>query len=112
MNSLRNETSVDQRKSAAFRWLEKHRRVFVENDCLNADPEVAPGREVLEIYGLRSEMVVPLIRDGELMGCVSVHDTKGPRVWKDDEIAAIQDGCKNVQRVLDELEQAGEVRNP
>jgi len=99
--SLREETSLDQRNAVAVKWLEKNRRVFVEDDTLEAEPEVAPEREVIEVYGIRSEMVGPLIRDGELVGWLSVHYTKGPRDWKPEEVARLEGALSEVARLLD-----------
>ena len=42
VHSIKHQTSLDQRKAVAIKWLEKNRRVFVENDCLNTTPDVAP----------------------------------------------------------------------
>ena len=102
LNSLKGETSIDQRRGVAFQWLDRHRRVFVERDCLNAAPEVAPEREVIEIYGVRAEMVAPLIEAGRLAGAVSVHYTRGARDWTALEIATVESACKEILGILDE----------
>jgi GAF domain-containing protein len=102
VRSLKGERSLDQRQTAAFRWLDVNRRVFVENDCLNAEPGVAPEPEVIEIYGLRAEMVAPLIRAGDLIGALSVHYTPGPREWRADEVARLEAACEEVQQILDQ----------
>jgi maleate isomerase len=101
--SLKDKASLDQRRSVAFRWLDKHRRLFIEDDCLTAEPDVAPEREVVEVYGIRSEMLGPLVRDDRLVGVVSVHDTTGPRQWTKDEIAALERACAAFQRELDRI---------
>jgi maleate isomerase len=97
VRSLIGEVSVNQRSSAAVRWLDRERRVFVMNDCLAPeDPETAPGQEVLDIYGLRAEMVAPIIRDGQLIGCLSAHDTRGPRHWSPEEVRVMEEGVRLV----------------
>ena len=101
--SLRDKTSLDQRNSVAFRWLDKHRRLFIENDCATARPDMAPEPEVTQVYGIRSEMLGPLIRGGRLVGVVSVHDTKGPHPWTPAEIVALETACKNFHEQLDRL---------
>ncbi|MGH7263720.1 MAG: GAF domain-containing protein [Candidatus Rokuibacteriota bacterium] len=103
VRSIMNETSLDQRNAVAVKWLEKHRRVFVENDCLNAAPEVAPEREVTDVYGIRSEMVAPLVRGSVLQGWVSVHDTRGPRRWTDREVRILEETCTKLLAVVDAL---------
>jgi maleate isomerase len=85
------------------RWLEQHRKVFVENDCLNTTPDVAPEQEVTDVYGIRSEMVAPVVCDDQLIGWVSVHNTRGPHQWTKNEIAAIEAACAAVRRELDRI---------
>ncbi|HEV8673514.1 MAG TPA: GAF domain-containing protein [Methylomirabilota bacterium] len=104
VRSILTETSLDQRRAVAVKWLEKNRRVFVENDCLHAAPEVAPEREVTDVYGIRSEMVAPLVRGDVLQGWVSVHDTRGPRQWMDREVRALEETCRKLLAVLEGLD--------
>ena len=69
VHSILTLNTLDQRNAAAVKWLDKNRRTFVMNDTLDPwDPEVAPEREVVETYGIRSEMVAPVIKDGDLVG--------------------------------------------
>ena len=35
VHSIKSQTSLDQRRAVAVLWLERNRRVFVENDCLD-----------------------------------------------------------------------------
>jgi maleate isomerase len=103
VHSIKDRTSLDQRNAVAVKWLEKNRRVFVENDCLNTTPDVAPEEEVTDVYGIRSEMVAPVVRNDYLIGWVSVHNTRGPHRWTEEEIAAIQQACARVGRELDRM---------
>jgi GAF domain-containing protein len=107
VHSIKSQTSLDQRRAVAVLWLEKNRRVFVENDCLNTTPDVAPEKEVTGIYGIRSEMVAPVIHNDDLIGWVSVHNTRGPHQWTKGEIAAIEAACVEVGRHIDALEIGG-----
>jgi maleate isomerase len=103
VHSIKDKTSLDQRRAVAVRWLEQHRKVFVENDCLNTTPDVAPEKEVTDVYGIRSEMVAPVICNDHLIGWVSVHNTRGPHRWTRREIAAIEAACAEVGRRIDAL---------
>ncbi len=103
IHSIKDKTSLDQRNAVAVRWLEKNRRTFVENDCLHTTPDVAPEKEVTDIYGIRSEMVAPIIWKGDLIGWVSVHNTRGPYQWTKREIAAIEAACTKVASQIDAL---------
>jgi maleate isomerase len=103
VHSIKDKTSLDQRNAVAVKWLEKNRRVFVENDCLNTTADVAPEHEVTDVYGIRSEMVAPVIRNGHLIGWVSVHNTRGPHQWTKGEIAAIEAACAKIRSQIDAL---------
>ena len=77
------------------------------NDTLDPwDAEVAPEKEVIDGYGIRSEMVSGVFKGGDLVGWVSVHFTKGPRVWTDPEISRIEAACVSVARVLEGVDAA------
>ena len=106
VHSILTLNTLDQRNAAAVKWLENNRRTFVMNDTLDPwDPEVAPEREVVEAYGIRSEMVAPVIKDDDVVAWVSVHYTKGPRVWTDAEIARIEAACESVREVLEGVDE-------
>src|SRR6516164_10006152 len=104
VHSIKDKTSLDQRNAVAVKGLEKNRRVFVENDCLNTTPDVAPENEVTGEYGIRSEMVAPIFHDDYLIGWVSVHNTRGPHPWTKTEIIAIEAACTAVRREIDAVE--------
>ena len=106
VHSILTLNTLDQRNAAAVKWLDKNRRTFVMNDTLDPwDPEVAPEREVVEAYGIRSEMVAPVIRHGDVVAWVSVHYTRGPRVWTDAEIARIEAACEGVREILEGVDE-------
>jgi len=101
VHSIAPHNSLDQWNAAAVKWLQKNMRTFVMDDCLNPwDSAVAPEREVIETYGIRSEMVAPLINHGDIVGWVSVHYTKGPRSWTESDIGRIEAACEQVIEVM------------
>lgn len=107
VHSIKTQNSLDQKNAAAVKWLDKNRITFVMDDCLNPwDPVVAPEKEVIETYGIRSEMVSPVIKGGDLIGWVSCHYTKGARVWKPEEIARIERACTLVSNLMADVEKA------
>jgi len=100
--ALEGQRTPNARESAAVRWLCANRRTFVMDDCLNPwDPEVAPEYYVINLYGIRSEMVSGVFRGDILVGVISVHYTKGPRSWRDEEVGMIDAACREVLAVLD-----------
>jgi maleate isomerase len=98
MRSIRDSTEIDLTRAATYRWLERERRLVVQRDCLVDEP-AAPA-ELIELYGVRAQMLAPLVRDGRLVGIVSVHHAATARDWKDAEVGAVEAAAA---RVLDSL---------
>jgi maleate isomerase len=98
INSIAGDNAIAIRASATFAWVDRERRILVQEDLLAADP--APARELIERYGGRAQMLAPVQRDGELVGLVSVHYAPGPRRWTDDEIGVVEEIVGRVEREL------------
>ena len=99
--ALEGRRTPGVRDGAAARWLRNNRRPFVMADCLDPwAPEVAPEDYVIELYGIRAEMVCGVFDGDDMVGIVSVHYTPGPRAWTDDEVAMIERACEDVRAVL------------
>ena len=107
VRTIEGQRTAGLRACAAARWLQANRRTFVMEDCLNpSTPEVAPETFVIELYGIRAEMVCGIFKDDDMIGIVSVHYTKGARAWSEDEVAMIEHACDEVRAVLGDLEGA------
>ena len=101
VNPIKPHRTPGLRNGAAPRWLARHRRTFVMDDCLNPwDPDFAPEPYVIETYGVRSEMVSPVFKNKDLVGIISVHYTKGPRQWSAEEVERVQAACECVSEIL------------
>lgn len=102
--ALEGQRTPALREGAAVRWLATNRRTFVMEDCLNPwDPEVAPESYVIDLYGIRSEMVAGVFEGDVMVGIVSVHYTRGARTWSDEEVAMIEAACSGVLAILEDL---------
>jgi maleate isomerase len=100
IRSIRNDTSIrNLRGASTVRFLVEQRRPLVQNDCL-ADA-LAPPSELIELYGVRAQMLAPIVRDDRLIGVISVHYVPGPRDWRAEDVAALQEATERVQRELD-----------
>jgi maleate isomerase len=100
VRSIRDDTAIrNLRGTSTVRFLEEHRRVLVQNDC-SAD-DLAPPPELIEHYGVRAQMLAPIVREGRLAGVISVHYVPGPREWSAEDVAALQQATERVQRELD-----------
>jgi GAF domain-containing protein len=69
-----------------YGWLREHRTVLIQDDC-REDP--LPPRMLTEEYGVGAQLLGPLLRDGDLVGTVSVHHEGGPRSWTPQDVTAV-----------------------
>lgn len=105
VRSIGDDSSIDQRALPTVRFLEEERRPLVQDDCSNAEP--APPQELIEFYGVRAQMLGPLVRDGLVIGWISVHDTAGPREWSEKDVDALRDAIERVQGEIASWEGGG-----
>ncbi|PAU74056.1 hypothetical protein CK498_24455 [Halomonas salipaludis] len=94
---------MDQRKLETVEWLERHREILVQTSCLDVTP--APPIALIEIYGVKAQMLGPLIRDDELVGWISVHENKNTREWMPNEISYLNKAVQEVHEILDSKNQ-------
>ena len=97
-NSLRGQTSINQRAAATARWVERNRRLLVQSDLSTGEPR-APDA-LIKLYRVRAQMLAPVERQGRLDGWISVHEARGPRSWSERDQTALE---KAVDQVLREL---------
>jgi GAF domain-containing protein len=98
-----DDSSIDQRALPTVMFLEEERRPLVQNDCLAADP--APPQALIDFYGVKAQMLGPLVRDDHLIGWISVHYTPGPREWSDKDVDALREAIERTQQELDSWEE-------
>lgn len=103
--SLRGQTSINQRAAETAQWIERHRRLLVQDDLANTEPR-APDA-LIRLYRVKAQMLAPIVREGRLDGWISIHDTKATRRWSKRDQAAILGA---VDRVLALLADAGKVK--
>ncbi|MDY6805558.1 MAG: GAF domain-containing protein [Cyanobacteriota bacterium] len=46
--------------------------------------------DVLSQFQVRANLIVPMLKDGQLWGLLCVHQCRGPRDWEDDDVAFIK----------------------
>jgi GAF domain-containing protein len=97
--SIRDETGIDLRKAATVQFLEREQRNLIQGDCGAGDYPAPP--ELIELYGVKAQMLAPIVRDGRLAGIVSVHYAPSTREWSAGDVEALDDAAR---RVLEELE--------
>jgi maleate isomerase len=97
--SLRGVTSINQRAAATAQWVEKNRRLLVQDDLSQGEPR-AP-EALVRLYGVRAQMLAPVERQGRLDGWISVHEARSTRRWSASEQDAVLQAAKQVLRALD-----------
>jgi maleate isomerase len=57
----------------------------------------------MELYGVRAQMLAPVVQEGRMAGVISVHHVAGPRRWTHEDVAALQQAAERAQRELDAM---------
>jgi len=99
--SLRGQTSINQRAAATAQWIERHRRLLVQGDLAAAEPR--PPAALVRLYGVKAQMLAPIVRHGQLDGWVSVHEGRAARRWTRRDQTAV---TRAVAQILSELDEA------
>lgn len=99
VNSIAHTPSLHQRSAATAMWLERNRRILVQNDF--SDPVVRPPQALIDQYGTQCQMMGPVVREGALTGWISVHFNPAPRVWSPEDVAALEQAVRTAHSVLD-----------
>lgn len=98
VRSLKPDTSLRQRELNTVRYLEKTKAILVQPDCLTAD--VSPPAALMQVYGVKSQMLSPLVAENDVMGWISVHDTNGIHYWTPEEITELVQATEKVAAIL------------
>jgi GAF domain-containing protein len=99
--SIIGDPSVgDLREVKTFQWVQREKRLLVQDDTAapDLDPPVPPA--LLEVYRARSQMLAPVLRDGEVFGVISIHYSPGPRSWTAEEQAVLERARARVEEEL------------
>ncbi|KZT20413.1 Asp/Glu racemase [Neolentinus lepideus HHB14362 ss-1] len=96
--SLRLDASLNQRAMRTVQWLERTRAVLVQGDL--AATEVEPPKALVDVYGVRAQMLAPLVRGEEVYGWVSVHQVGRTRVWTEGEVGELRGAVERVEGIL------------
>ena len=89
------DDSLDQRNAPTARWIIARKEILVQPNCETAEPR--PPAALIEIYGVRAQMLAPVFGEGAVIGWVSVHETRGQRNWTAHEVDAIRKAALAVE---------------
>lgn len=92
---IRREGSLDQRALNTVVWLEEHRTNLVQPSF---GPPPNPPQALIDVYGVRAQLLGPVERDGAMAGWFSAHSLT-EREWTDKDVAAM-DQAREAAAVL------------
>ena len=77
----------------------------VQDDCAACFPELPLFHEMLAAYGtpgspMTAQIVTPLLKDGAVVGALSLHVLGGPRAWTADDRELCTDACARIAALL------------
>jgi maleate isomerase len=101
-SSIRALTSLEMRKLETVKFLEERRSNLIQEDCANSD--VPAPKDLMQVYGVKAQMLGPLVWNHKLIGFISVHYLPSTRHWSDRDIDALDDAAN---RIITLLTQAG-----
>jgi maleate isomerase len=98
IDSIKSLSSLVQRKLPTVIFMDEKRINLIQEDCANA--EVSPPKGLMQEYGVKAQMLGPLVWENELFGFISVHYIPSIRQWSEQEIAALDDAKERVVACL------------
>lgn len=102
VRSIRRDASLDQRALNTVRWLEQHRRPLVQPH-FDAIPQ--PPKALIDVYGVRAQMLGPVVRGQSMTGWLSVHSL-AEHDWTEADSHALRRATARVNEILDRFGKA------
>lgn len=84
--TMRGAPQGDIVVAPTYRWLQDNRRILVQADCRE---EPLPPKMLTQTFHVGAQLLGPLMRAGELVGTISVHQQGSSRAWATDDVAAL-----------------------
>jgi hypothetical protein len=98
VNSIASDRTIPIRESETFQWVERERRLLVQDDILSSP--ITPAAALTGRYRARSQMLAPVFRGKDLIGLVSVHHVGEPRHWTPDEVELVERAVERLEAGL------------
>ncbi len=93
---IASDGSLDQRSLETIKWLEMKRETLIQPN-FNTAP--TPPQALIDIYGVKAQMLGPVFVANVLVGWISVHSLE-ERLWKDKDVAVLEAYTDSVRIVL------------
>lgn len=98
VSSVASDTDLDQWSLATVQWLELHKRILLQDDLSSTELQVPA--VLTDTWGVKAQMLGPIVRADRLVGWISVHQVGGPRHWSAEDEAALSRAVDRVGEVL------------
>lgn len=98
VSTISNDSSLNQRDLETIRWLEKYRCPLIQSNFTVAP---WPPSALIDLYGVKAQMLGPIIMDRNLIGWISVHSLT-ERAWSCREQNLLRDRANQLTVVLGE----------
>jgi hypothetical protein len=100
VKSLRGDGSIDQRAAETVKWLAMEKRNLVQPD-LTGSPIPPPPPALMSAYAAKAQMLAPLLmKNGHLVGWISVHYVDGTHAFTADEERALDRAAAKIDRLI------------
>lgn len=100
VSSLKLDSSLNQRSLATVLWLDQHRELLIQSDCINA--EVPAPKALVGVYGVKAQVLGPLVWRDRLVGWISIHHVPGTREWTPRDLGAMRAAMDKAKSLLEE----------
>ncbi len=96
---LMEQGEADLTNDPVFNSLKGGGKMAVIDDCAlyTAGGQVST---IVDLYGIKSEIVAPVRVNGCLAAIISVHETRGPRKWTPEDVSAVVRMTNEIARFL------------
>lgn len=96
VRSIQRDSTLPQRDLETVRWIEEHRNLLVQPDFATAPH---PPMALREVYGVRAQMLAPVVSNGDMVAWLSVHSLR-ERPWSDADQRAVAAAVDQVAVLL------------
>jgi len=100
VRTLIGDTTIDVRTAATFQACGASGKMLIQEDLMNPKEGVAPPKELMEVYGARSQMLCPVMKAVACIGVTSIHEGKGARVFTEEERGILVKGTRGIVDAL------------
>lgn len=97
--SMKGDDAVgDLRTVATYQYVEREHKILIQDDVIDARPGPPPA--LIHEFGVRAQMLAPVLAGERLVGIISIHYGPGARTWTAEDVALLARGASRVEAVV------------